>query len=154
MEKGNENGRSGLPCGDCEEFIHRAIKSSDDRAAVAEEEARRLRRCVMRKDSQVRDEYAAVCDGCGGAVYIDTSIPSWAWNRIANDGESMLCAVCIDRRLEKQDLHIPARFFYAGEGLFSEPYADRWGWLEFGVGFVIACFLFAGVLAVIGIANS
>lgn len=75
------------------------------------------------KASRTRDDYNLRCEECGAPHWIDTSLPSGIWNRIAPDAD-VLCMLCIDDRLAAAGMKVEARFYFAGEGLQSELYAD------------------------------
>jgi hypothetical protein len=76
------------------------------------------------KANEPREDYRLFCDECGRAHILDTSIPSEIWNQIA-DGNSILCAVCIDKRLTAKGLKAEASFYYVGDSLVSRNYAPE-----------------------------
>lgn len=63
------------------------------------------------------------CKDCGEHIFLDCSIPSEAWNQIADPADS-LCTKCIDKRLTVAGLQAECRFYYVGTSLHSRMYED------------------------------
>jgi hypothetical protein len=96
----------------------------DERIAALEAENARLKVA-----SRVRPGYELRCSACGAPHWIDTSIPSDVWNRIA-EPHDILCMLCIDNRLVAKGLTTPAEFYFSGEGLRSKLYDESQGDVE------------------------
>lgn len=76
----------------------------------------------LRRASRTRPDYALRCDACGAPHWLDTSIPSEVWNRIAPE-VGLLCLLCIDERVAALGLtNVPAEFYFVGKGLLSRLY--------------------------------
>ncbi len=69
------------------------------------------------------------CGECGWPHLIDTALPSEIWNQIAEPHE-MLCANCIDKRLDKAGIEAKAEFYFSGKALHSRTYNESYGALQ------------------------
>ena len=90
---------------------------------LAHDAAQRAEIERLTKASRTRADYNLRCDECGSPHWLDTSIPSDIWNRIAPDGGT-LCVLCIDERLTQHGLKAEAEFYYVGKNLRSKSYGD------------------------------
>ena len=82
---------------------------------------------AARSQRQRRPDYDLICGDCGGPHFLDCSLPSEVWNKIARP-EEILCPVCIDRRLEDRGLTTSqAEFYYSGRALHSKLYTAGHG---------------------------
>ena len=81
-----------------------------------------------------REEWSPelACNECGWPHLIDTSLPSEIWNQIAEPHE-MLCANCIDKRLDKAGIVAEAEFYFSGKALHSRMYDESYGDIQANV---------------------
>jgi len=98
-----------------------------DIATRISQQAQRIEELEGERRKLIRADYNLRCDDCGGAHFLDTSIPSVIWNQIAPDG-GMLCTLCIDRRMAAKGLKCDeAEFYFVGDNLQSKLYAESHG---------------------------
>lgn len=97
--------------------LREPFKIRHDEWDVLEAAARAHLEAGVRDD--LREDYPFRCEDCGRAHILDTSIPSEIWNQIAPD-ISMLCPLCIDRRMFKKGLTCEAEFYFCGQALQSK----------------------------------
>ena len=64
------------------------------------------------------------CDDCGAHHWLDTSLPSAAWNQIAKPEET-LCTACIDKRAVAKGIEFECEFYWIGQAGRSKLYGRR-----------------------------
>lgn len=75
---------------------------------------------------RTRSDYDLRCQDCGAPHWIDTSLPSETWNKIAAPSD-LLCMLCIDERLQRVGLSAAAEFYYSGHSLTGKTYTPSYG---------------------------
>lgn len=104
-----------------DQWKEKTIKS--DNQLAAERAARERAERAIR----TRPDYDLRCQECGAPHWLDTSLPSEIWNRIAKP-EDILCLLCIDERLERAGIKTDqAEFYFVGRALQSKVYAESHG---------------------------
>ncbi|RWN55876.1 MAG: hypothetical protein EOR99_35075 [Mesorhizobium sp.] len=88
-------------------------------AAAVEDLSARLEAAA--RANSTRPDYNLTCEECGRAHILDTVIPSEIWNQIA-EPHSLLCTLCIDRRMLAKGLKAECEFYFAGGAMESKLY--------------------------------